>query len=121
MATKHLAHPLESQRKVRRAVQHDGAATDGGGVAREGGVSRRAFLRTGMYRAIGLAVTTQAGVLGVMFWPTKVGAFGSVMKAGRVEDFPVDSITRVRDGEVFVDTSKIRQRAKHLPEHVTPV
>lgn len=88
MASGHPAHPLASQRKVRR-----------GNAA---GVSRRAFLRGGMYRAVALAAATQAGILGVMFWPTRVGAFGSVIKVGRVEDFPIGSVARVREGRFYL-------------------
>lgn len=65
-------------------------------------LSRRIFLRMLMWGSAGL-FALQAGVASfAMFWPRKVSGFGSKIKAGKVEDFPVGTVTRIREGKVYI-------------------
>lgn len=153
------------------------------------GITRRGLLRDAMWASAG-AFAVQAALTGLaMFWPRRVEGFGSIIDAGPVENYPVGTVTRVRDGRfyisrlpegvlalywrcphlgctvpwvesqrlficpchgsvyeptgqniagpaprpmdimqvevrngrLFVNTSAIRQRERHSPEHVTPV
>ncbi|HEY8417487.1 MAG TPA: Rieske 2Fe-2S domain-containing protein [Limnochordales bacterium] len=152
-------------------------------------MTRRGLLRNVMWASAGI-FAVQAAVTGLaMFWPRKVEGFGTVIDAGPIDEFPVGSVTRIRDGRFYVsrlpegvialywrcphlgctvpwnqtqnlficpchgsvyeptgqniagpaprpmdymrveirggrllvDTGDIRQRDRHLPEHVTPV
>lgn len=68
----------------------------------EKGVSRRSFLRTAMWGSAGLVLLEIALAGLALFWPRKVEGFGAVIFAGRLEDFPVGSVTRVRDGRFYI-------------------
>jgi len=70
-------------------------------------VTRRQLLRAGAAGALGLLLAQWAGTFLSFFWPKNVGAFGGKITVGRVEDFPVGSVTRVREGRFFL---------VHLPE-----
>ncbi|MBO8142439.1 MAG: Rieske 2Fe-2S domain-containing protein [Firmicutes bacterium] len=152
-------------------------------------MSRRGLLRNLMWASAGV-FTLQAAATGLaMFWPRNVQGFGTVIDAGPIDEFAVNTVTRVRDGRFYVsrlpegvialywrcphlgctvpwvegrglficpchgsvyeptgqniagpaprpmdimrveirdgrllvDTGDIRQRERHLPEHVTPV
>ncbi|HEY8497071.1 MAG TPA: Rieske 2Fe-2S domain-containing protein [Limnochordales bacterium] len=156
---------------------------------KQAAMSRRGLLRNVMWASAGI-FAAQAAVTGLaMFWPRKVEGFGTVIDAGPIEEYPVGTVTRIRDGRfyisrlpegvlalywrcphlgctvpwnenqklficpchgsvyeptgqniagpaprpldimrveirggrLFVDTGDIRQRDRHLPEHVTPV
>ncbi len=79
------------------AVEEGGAGDEAGE-----GVSRRGFLRSLMWASAGLAAlqTLLAGL--AMFWPRRVEGFGSRIVAGRVEDFPPGSVTRIRAGKFYI-------------------
>lgn len=64
--------------------------------------SRRGFLRRVMWMSAGLLIleTTLAGL--AMFWPRRVEGFGAVIRAGSLSDFPVGTVTRVRDGRFYI-------------------
>ncbi len=65
-------------------------------------MTRRGLLRNIMWASAG-AFALQATVTGLaMFWPRKVEGFGSVIDAGPIEDFPVGTVTRVRDGRFYI-------------------
>ena len=70
-------------------------------------VSRRSFLRSAVAGSIGAWLASLGGAVGYFFWPQKAGAFGGKIVAGRVEDFPVGSMTAVRDGKFYI---------AHVPE-----
>ena len=74
------------------------------GVERRDGdkMTRRGLLRNIMWVSAG-AFALQVAVTGLsMFWPRKVEGFGSVIDAGPLENFPVGSVTRVRDGRFYI-------------------
>lgn len=102
----HFTHPLERQRKVAVPREQQGPRKRGEQPAppppKDPAISRRDFLRKGMYGTIGISVAAQAGILGVMFWPAKVSGFGSVVKAGKLEDFKVGQVRVVREGKFYL-------------------
>lgn len=63
---------------------------------------RRSFLRTVMWSSAGLVLAESALAGLALFWPRKVQGFGSRIRAGSLEDFPIGSITRVRDGKFYI-------------------
>lgn len=66
------------------------------------GMTRRGLLRNIMWASAG-AFALQATVTGLaMFWPRKVEGFGSVIDAGSIDEFPVGTVTRVRDGRFYI-------------------
>lgn len=65
-------------------------------------VSRRGFLRGFMWGTLGLLLAEIAGAGLALFWPKKIKGFGSVVRAGSLDDFPVGSVTRVRDGRFYI-------------------
>lgn len=69
--------------------------------------NRRMLLRAGAGGALALLAAQWAGAFLAFFWPKKVGAFGSKITVGKVDDYPVGSVTRVREGRFFL---------VHLPE-----
>lgn len=104
MADKPLTHPLERQRKtpVPRELQGPRRRGEQPPEPKDPALTRRDFLRRGMYGTIGLSVAAQAGILGVMFWPAKVSGFGSVIKAGKVSDYKVGDVKVVREGKFYI-------------------
>ena len=61
--------------------------------------SRRQFMRSLMWGSVGL-FALEAGVAGLaLFWPRNVRGFGAEIRVGPVENFPVGSVTRVREGK----------------------
>lgn len=83
------------------AVTHPGIATRGSDV------SRRNLLR--ILWGIGLlAFLVQTGVIFLDFFrPRKIGAFGSVLAAGKADEFAVGSVTRFAEGKFYLS---------HVPE-----
>lgn len=65
-------------------------------------VTRRSFLRRLMWGSVGLvaALFSYSGLR--LFWPNKIRGFGSVIRAGTLDDFPVGSVTRIRDGRFYI-------------------
>lgn len=70
----------------------------------EGGkkVSRRNLLRSLMWSSVGAVFLEQSAASLAMFWPLKVTGFGGKVVAGNVEDFAVNSVTKVREGKFYV-------------------
>lgn len=66
------------------------------------GVSRRSFLRTAMWASAGLVLLEVAFAGLSLFWPRKIKGFGSIIRAGSLDEFPVGSVTRIRDGRFYV-------------------
>ncbi|HLT59217.1 MAG TPA: Rieske 2Fe-2S domain-containing protein [Limnochordales bacterium] len=65
-------------------------------------MSRRGLLRNVMWASAGL-FAVQAAVTGLaMFWPRKVEGFGTVIDAGPIENYPVGTVTRIRDGRFYI-------------------
>lgn len=68
----------------------------------ERGVTRRGVLRNMMWASAGL-FAVQAATSGLaMFWPRRVEGFGAPIEVGHISDFPVGSITRVREGKFYL-------------------
>lgn len=65
-------------------------------------VSRRSFLRRLMWLSVGFATAVFSFGGFKLFWPSKIKGFGSVVRAGSLDDFPVGSVTRVRDGRFYI-------------------
>lgn len=64
--------------------------------------TRRGFFRNVMWASTGL-FAVQAAVSGLaMFWPRKVEGFGAAMDVGTIDDYPVGSVTRVREGRFYL-------------------
>lgn len=63
---------------------------------------RRSFLRTVMWSSAGLVVAQSALAGLALFWPRKIRGFGGRIRAGKVSDFPVNSVTRFRDGQFYI-------------------
>ena len=64
--------------------------------------TRRGLFRNVMWASTGL-FAVQAAVSGLaMFWPRKVEGFGAAMDVGPIENFPVGSVTRVREGRFYI-------------------
>ena len=63
---------------------------------------RRRFLRTVMWSSAGLVLAESALAGLALFWPRKVEGFGSKIRAGKLEEFPVGSMTRFRDGKFYI-------------------
>lgn len=63
---------------------------------------RRSFLRTLMWSSAGLVLAESALAGLALFWPRKVEGFGSRIRAGSIDDFPIGSVTRVRDGKFYI-------------------
>jgi len=69
---------------------------------KQAAMSRRGLLRNVMWASAGV-FAVQAAVTGLaMFWPRKVQGFGSVIDAGPIDEFPVGTVTRIRDGRFYV-------------------
>lgn len=64
--------------------------------------SRRSFLRRLMWWSLGLVTAAFSLTAFREFWPYKIKGFGSVVRAGSLDDFPVGSVTRVRDGRFYI-------------------
>lgn len=71
-------------------------------VDTEKGAARRRLLRSMMWGSVLLFFAEAAGAAGLMFWPRKVTGFGAKITAGKIEDFPPNSVTAVRDGQFFI-------------------
>lgn len=94
--------PDQAERKVDTNVE----AGAGGGELQGAGTpdarSRRQFMRSLMWGSVGL-FALEAGVAGLaLFWPRNVRGFGSEIRVGPVENFPVGSVTRVREGKFYL-------------------
>ncbi|TAK36676.1 MAG: ubiquinol-cytochrome c reductase iron-sulfur subunit [Chloroflexota bacterium] len=82
-------------------------------------VTRKHFLRFALLAAVG-AVATEGGAAFLLFFKAKkVGAFGGKIVAGRVEDFPVGSVTRFQEGRFYLSHTPdgfvaLYQKCTHL-------
>lgn len=63
---------------------------------------RRSFLRTVMWGSAGLVLVESALAGLALFWPRNVEGFGSMIRAGTLEDFEIGSVTRFRDGRFYI-------------------
>ncbi|BAS27359.1 hypothetical protein LIP_1511 [Limnochorda pilosa] len=65
-------------------------------------LSRRQFMRSLMWGSAGL-FALEAALSGLaLFWPRNVKGFGSTIRVGPLADFPVGSVTKVREGKFYV-------------------
>lgn len=64
--------------------------------------SRRVFLRTLMWGSAGLFALLAGTASFAMFWPRKVTGFGAEITAGSLADFPVGTVTRIREGNFYI-------------------
>ncbi len=66
------------------------------------GVTRRQLLRSMMWGSVGVwaAGSVASGV--TMFWPRKVAGFGGKVEAGKVDDFKVNTVTKVAEGKFYL-------------------
>lgn len=95
-----MNEPIGSTGQENPKVLHSGSREEDN--SGRNGMSRRVLLRTLMWASAGL-FTLQAGLASLgMVWPRKVSGFGSIVKAGRVDDFPVNTVTRVREGKFYI-------------------
>lgn len=65
-------------------------------------ISRRSFLRRVMWSSVGLTLLSIAGSGLALFWPNKIKGFGSVILAGSLDEFPVGTVKRVREGRFYI-------------------
>ncbi|MDP2726739.1 MAG: Rieske 2Fe-2S domain-containing protein [Dehalococcoidia bacterium] len=65
-------------------------------------LSRRLFLRGAFIGTVGLFAAEMAGGFAFFFRPQKAGAFGQKFRAGKVEDFPIGSITHFQEGKFYL-------------------
>lgn len=65
-------------------------------------MSRRIFLRSVMWASALMTMLTTALSGLALFWPRKITGFGALVRAGKLEDFPVGSVTRVRSGKFYI-------------------
>lgn len=70
--------------------------------AEQQSATRRLLLRAGAGSALALLLAQWLTGFLAFFWPKNVGAFGSKMTVGKVDDFAVGSVTRVREGRFFL-------------------
>ena len=73
-----------------------------GALAPEGGADRRLLLRWLMWGSAFLFFGQTALASMAMFWPRKVVGFGSKVDVGPLSQFPVNSVTRFRDGKFYL-------------------
>ncbi len=67
-----------------------------------GRISRRQLLRHAMWGSLGVFMI-QGGVASLgSFWPLKATGFGGKVVAGKVGDFPVNSVTKVPEGKFYL-------------------
>ncbi len=65
-------------------------------------VTRRQLLRTAMWSSLGV-FALQGGLNTLAYlWPRKVSGFGGKVVAGRVDDFPVGSVTKFPEGRFYL-------------------
>jgi len=65
-------------------------------------ITRRKFMRNVFLSTMGLFTVGAVGSFVVMFWPKKVGTFGSTIKVGDISEFPPGSVTRIPDGRFYL-------------------
>lgn len=96
-------HPMDRQAKVRVKKPHvKGWIQEKSEEPKSPEIARRDVLRAGMFGSIGLATVGMTGVLGGMFWPTKMGAFGGVVSAGNIADYPPGTVKKVAAGKFYL-------------------
>jgi cytochrome b6-f complex iron-sulfur subunit len=72
-------------------------------AAKEGGLTRRQVLRTGMFATIGAFFSTVAGGAGAMFWPIKLTGFGGVVPVPKkLSEIKVGDVVTVREGKFYL-------------------
>lgn len=72
------------------------------GATEKGAQSRRQFMRSLMWGSVGF-FALEASLAGLaLFWPRNVRGFGSEIRVGPLENFPVGSVTRVREGKFYI-------------------
>jgi cytochrome b6-f complex iron-sulfur subunit len=64
--------------------------------------TRRRFMRIAFLNSMGIFTLGAVGTFVVMFWPKKVGSFGSTIKVGNLADFPPGTVTRVPEGRFYL-------------------
>lgn len=72
------------------------------GAATDSNVTRRWILRWGVMGGLGLLLVEGLGAFTAFFWPSRVGAFGGKVLAGKPEDFKVGEPKYVRDGKFYL-------------------
>lgn len=72
-----------------------------------GRLKRRQVLRVGLWGSLGLFTAQLGGVFLASFFPRDIIGFGGLITAGRVEDFPRGSVTKVSEGKLYIS---------HVPE-----
>src|SRR5947209_1419581 len=70
--------------------------------AEDSKITRRKFMRNVFLNTMGVFTLGAVGTFVVMFWPKKVGSFGSTLKVGDVSAFPPGTVTRVPDGRFYL-------------------
>lgn len=82
--------------------------TGGGIVAPRETASRRDVLKWGLFGSLLAMLGGGAAAFLAYFWPRRVGTFGSTIELpGTVEDYPVGTVERVREGKFYLS---------HVPE-----
>ena len=71
-------------------------------TAEQAKITRRKFMRNVFLSTMGIVTVGAVGSFLVMFWPKKVGSFGSTIKVGDTSLFPPGSVTRVPDGRFYM-------------------
>ncbi len=78
------------------------AAVSEDGVRGERRLTRRSLLRNAMWGSLGVFALQGAGASLAMFWPMKVTGFGGKVVAGKMDDFAVNTVTKVADGKFYL-------------------
>lgn len=84
---------------VTRAETKAGVAP---GQGKGAGVTRRDFLRLGLFGTAILFLAQIGGTFATFFWPRKVGAFGGKINLGHFSRYPLDSVTKVEAGKFYL-------------------
>ena len=90
--------------QTRPAPGEGGAGSARAAAAKDGGngVSRRDFLRLGLFGTAVLFLGQIAGSFATFFWPRKVGAFGGKINIGHYSKYPPGSVTKVDAGKFYL-------------------
>ncbi|HEY8450338.1 MAG TPA: Rieske (2Fe-2S) protein, partial [Bacillota bacterium] len=68
----------------------------------EGDLTRRDFLRIGLFGTALLFLGQIAGTFATYFWPRKVGAFGGQINLGHYSRYPAGTVTKVDAGKFYL-------------------
>jgi cytochrome b6-f complex iron-sulfur subunit len=82
-------------------------------------LSRRSFLGLAFFSSLGLLLAQSIAALLNFLKPVTSGGFGSLIFAGKVEEFAIDSVNRIASGRFYLSRSQdgllaLYQKCTHL-------